>query len=149
MGTIQTRKGPNGRAAYRAMVRLRGFAHQSRTFERRTDAKDWIRRTEQLIKDGNLPSTEGDRTTLHEALKRYAREVTPTKKDSARELNRIKVWQRDPLAKRFLSRLRGADFAAHRDKRVRRQAGGGVASAGCAYWAGFAWKRSMQPGQQK
>lgn len=117
MGTMQTRKGRDGRTAYRAMVRMRGYPHQSKTFERRTDAKDWIRRTEQLIKQGDVPSVEAERTMLYEALERYAREVTPKKKGASRERDRIKAWQRDPLAKRFLSHLRGTDFATYRDKR--------------------------------
>ena len=117
MGTIQTRKGREGRSVYRAMVRMRGYPHQWKTFERKIDAKDWIRRTEQLIKDGNVPSVEAERTTLYEALERYLREVTPGKKGARREQDRIKAWQRHPLAQRFLSHLRGAEFAAYRDKR--------------------------------
>ena len=99
------------------MVRMRGHAHLSKTFARKTDAKDWIRKTEQLIEDGNVPSGEADRTTLHEALERYSREVTPKKKGAKRELDRIKVWEKHDLAHRFLSKLRGSDFAAYRDRR--------------------------------
>jgi integrase len=117
MGTIQTRKDKEGVLTYRAMVRMRGYPHQSRTFTRRTDAKDWIRKTEQLVKDDNLPSAEAGRTTLLDALDRYLREITPSKKGKKREQGRVKAWKRHPLAHRFLSQLRGADFAKHRDER--------------------------------
>jgi integrase len=54
---------------------------------------------------------------LGEALKRYLAEVTPNKKGWKREQDRIKSWTRQALAHRFLSQLRGADFAAYRDRR--------------------------------
>lgn len=114
---IQERRRQDGTIAYRAQVRVRGHEHLTETFDRKTDAQKWLEDTRARIRGGSVVTTEAERTTLEDALKRYAREVTPTKKDSARELNRVKAWQRHPLAKRFLSRLRGADFAAYRDAR--------------------------------
>ena len=60
---------------------------------------------------------EAERTTLTEALDRYAREVTPGKKGAAKELNRIKLWKARPLSARFLPAIKGADLAKHRDER--------------------------------
>jgi integrase len=114
---IQVRKNSDGTTSYRVQVRLRGHEHRTATFAKLTDAKDWRDKMRVAIKSGTAPSTEAEITTLDKALERYAREVTPTKKDSARELNRIKVWRAHPLAKRYLTRVRGADLAAFRDKR--------------------------------
>ncbi len=63
-------------------------------------------------------SKEAQRTTLREALGRYAREVSIEKKGRAQELQRIAIWQRHPLAERSLASLRGADLAAYRDERL-------------------------------
>lgn len=61
---------------------------------------------------------EAERTTLREALDRYLAEVTPTKKGQAQETSLINRWRQDPLVTRFLASLRGADFAAYRDRRI-------------------------------
>ena len=114
---IQERRRRDGTIAYRAQVRVRGHVHLTETFDRKTDAQKWLEDTRSKIRGGAVVTTEAERTTLEEALTRYAREITPRKKDSTRELNRIKAWQKDALAKRFLARLRGSDFAEYRDRR--------------------------------
>ena len=63
-------------------------------------------------------STEAARTTLKEALERYKREVTPGKKGADREGRRVTAWMNNPLALRFLTTLRGGDFAEYRDERL-------------------------------
>src|SRR5262249_49626094 len=98
-------------------IRKRGFAHVSETFSSKTRAEDWSRRTEIAIKDGHAVSTEAQHTTLGEALARYKLEETPKKKGASRELRRINAWLKHPLSFRFLSQLRGSDFAKHRDER--------------------------------
>ena len=115
--SIQERTNGDGSTSYRAQIRVRGFAHLSKTFTRKTDAKKWIEETKTAIRGGNAPSTEAQRTTLKEALERYAREVTPKKKGAKREQDRVSAWTRHPLALRYLSQLRGADFATYRDQR--------------------------------
>lgn len=59
--------------------------------------------------------SEAEATTLHDALSRYLRDVTPRKKSARRETDRILAWQARPLARRMLAALRGADFAKYRD----------------------------------
>lgn len=55
---------------------------------------------------------------LHEALQRYAEEVTPLKKGAAQELRLIRQWQGHPLAAFRLSDIRGHHLALHRDSRL-------------------------------
>jgi integrase len=117
MGSIQTRKQKDGTPSYRAQVRIRGEVPHTKTFARKTDAKDWIRRIEEGIKNGEAPNPEAGKTTLAEALGRYLREITPRKKGADRERNRILAWQRDPLSRKFLTALRGKDLAEYRDAR--------------------------------
>jgi len=114
---IQKRINGDGSIVYRAQVRVRGFPHVSETFTRKTDAKKWIEDTKTAIRGGTAVSTEAARTTLREVLKRYKREVTPRKKGADREEQRIDFWLLNPLSLRFLSALRGADFAKYRDER--------------------------------
>ena len=114
---IQTRRNGDGSTSYRAQIRVRGFPHLSKTFTRKTDARKWIEETKTAIRGGSMLSTEATRTTLKEALERYRREVTPKKKGRRREQDRVGAWIKNPLALRFLSQLRGADFAEYRDKR--------------------------------
>jgi integrase len=117
MATIEKRVNTAGETSFRAKVRLRGHAPISRTFQRKRDAEKWARDQETDIQRGGLVSTEAERTTLKEALERYLREVTPSKKGWRREQDRVNVWMRHPISHRFLSQLRGADFAKHRDDR--------------------------------
>jgi integrase len=117
MATIEKRISSTGEVSHRAKVRIRGHVPISRTFERKTDAAKWARDQETDIERGVLKSTEAERTTLGDALKRYLEEVTPNKKGWKREQDRIKAWRRHHLSHRFLTQVRGADFAAYRDRR--------------------------------
>jgi len=116
---IQERTNSDGSTTYRAQVRIRGHAPKTQSFTRRTDAKRWIEETKTAMRNGTVASTEAEHTTLKEALERYLREVTPTKKGKVREASRINVWIKHPLAVRFLSQLQrsAADFAKYRDER--------------------------------
>lgn len=119
---IQARTNGDGSTSYRAQIRMRGFAPLSKSFRRRTDARRWIERTKTTISDGNFISTEAARTTLREALQRYLNNPPKTMagkplKGWKRQQERVKVWMQNPLAVRFLSQLRGTDFATYRDQR--------------------------------
>lgn len=63
--------------------------------------------------------SEAERTTFGEALERYAREVTASKRGWETEMHRINALKRHPLAVRSMASLRGADFAKLRDDRLK------------------------------
>jgi integrase len=110
---------------YQARVRLKGFPELSNTFPTRQDAVSWANQKERELLHGfNAAAQEADRLTLFEALERYSREVTPEKKGKSQELRRIWTWQKDPLAVRPLSQIRGVDLARYRDLRQGGGAGG-------------------------
>ena len=103
---------------WRAQVRRKGQPTQNASFDTKLQAQTWARDVETKMDRGEFyDMSEAQRTTLHEALDRYYREVSTQKKHPAQELQRIKRWQAQPLAKRFLSTLRGYDFAKYRDDR--------------------------------
>ncbi len=105
-------------AYWRAEVRKRGHKPIDRTFDTRQQAQQWAERTEAEITIGAyVDRTEAERTTLHDALDRYLREVVPSKRYPDQERTRIARWQKHDLAWRTLANLRGADFAKYRDAR--------------------------------
>ena len=62
--------------------------------------------------------SDADSTTLADALDRYGREVSALKKSGKIELYRIDTLKTDKIAKLHLSRIRGADLAEYRDRRL-------------------------------
>lgn len=52
MATIQKREGRNNKPSYRAQVRIKGFAPETASFERLTDARAWASKTENDMKAG-------------------------------------------------------------------------------------------------
>lgn len=114
---IQERTASDGTVSYRAQVRMRGHEHVSKTFTRKTDAKKWIEDTRSAIRAGSMTSNVAQRTTLHAALADYLKKITPKKKGRRREEDRVKAWQHNPLAHKFLTQLRGKDFSEYRDAR--------------------------------
>ena len=52
MAAIQKRINNDGSTSYRVQIRLKGFAPESASFERLTDAKTWIQKTEAEMKAG-------------------------------------------------------------------------------------------------
>ena len=103
---------------WRAQVRRKGQPTQNASFDTKLQAQTWARDIEaRMDKSEFYDMSEAQRTTMHEALDRYYREISTKKKHPAQELQRIKRWQAQPLAKRFLSTLRGYDFAKYRDDR--------------------------------
>ena len=111
------RKLPSGK--WNVRVTRKGFPFQTKSFINRTDADRWARTIEGEMDRGVFVCrSEAEATTLAQALERYKREVTPTKKGASREADRIGVWLQSDLAKRSLASLKGADFATYRDKRL-------------------------------
>jgi integrase len=71
-----------------------------------------------MLRGSWLDTAEADSTTLAEALERYGKEVSIMKKSGKIELYRIGTLKTDKIAKLHLSRIRGADLAEYRDRRL-------------------------------
>lgn len=71
------------KGAYRWEARVnRNSVSQSRTFDTRSDAERWAAKTEQLVRQHRHGiAMEAETLTLDQALKNYADEVSPNKKD--------------------------------------------------------------------
>jgi len=97
MATIQKRK-RDGSTVYRAMVRIKGFPPQQKTFKRLTDARLWAQQTEAAIRKGefkNVVSTANSRTVA-DLIARYRKEVLPHKAPSTQraEQTYLAFWER-------------------------------------------------------
>ena len=103
---------------WRAQIRRTGHPTQDQTFDTKEQGVKWARDIESRMDRGLFfDNREAEQTTLHEALDRYYREISTLKSHPDQELQRVKQWQRHPLAKRYLATLRGTDFAKYRDQR--------------------------------
>jgi integrase len=100
-------------------VRRRGYPLACKTFTKRADAENWAATIESEMSRGLfIDRSEAERTTLKEALERYLREITPSKKGH-QEAYVVKAWLRDPLALRSLASIQSKDLADYRDDRLK------------------------------
>lgn len=75
MGHIRERPLKGGGVRYQAEVRLKGYPTLAAMFDRRTDAKIWIQKTESDIRSGRYQLySESKRHTFEEAVERYFKE---------------------------------------------------------------------------
>ena len=114
MAAIRKRPGPRGRTVYQAQIIRQGFPPQYRTFDTKGEAEAWARRVEGEMDTGRWRDrSEGDRTTLAEALDRYLLEITPRKAASTarRDQAKIRLLQSSALARTALSNLDGRDVS--------------------------------------
>jgi len=111
MAAFQRRSG-----SWRALVRRRGVV-DSGTFATKAQAQAWAtqREAEIAAAAGAGPSAKH---TLHQALERYAEEVSPAKRGGRWELIRIEALKRD-LADRPLAELTSEHLGAWRDARLK------------------------------
>lgn len=114
MATFQKRAGN-----WRAIVTRKGYPRQSRTFDTKAEAETWAATIEsEMGRRVFVDRREAEQTTLLEALDRYERQVTPTKRGQQQERSRLNTWRRSELAHRTLASIRGADLAKWRDRRL-------------------------------
>ncbi len=106
--------------SWRAIVKRKRYGQQTRTFDTKADAEVWARNIEAQIDRGAFVSrAEAESTTLREALERYRRDVTPTKRGATIERFRLDRWANHPLARRSLASVRGKDIADYISERAR------------------------------
>jgi len=113
MATINSREDQDGiTIGWQAIVRRKGHPSQTKTFRAKKDAEQWARSIESAMDKGVWRDTSvAERTTLKEALDRYAQEIIPTKKSGDREMGFLRQWQSRPIAKRFMASIEGQDVA--------------------------------------
>jgi integrase len=93
----------------------------SRTFRTKAEAVAWANMREAELTGKALPDH-----TLHDALRRYAREVAPTHKGERWEIVRCRKMEGHRIAGKRLAALTAADLSAWRDERLRDVSGASV-----------------------
>ncbi|MDQ0422263.1 integrase [Peteryoungia aggregata LMG 23059] len=108
------------RGRWQAQVRRRGMKPRCKSFDTKQEAEKWARDLEsQVDRFGAAPDTKIlESTTLGQLLERYQREISPTKRGSVQELQRIDVLRRHDLSYRTLIGLSQQDIASFRDGRL-------------------------------
>ena len=121
MATIQERITHDGKRRFRAQIRLKGFTPITATFERKTDAREWVQQTEADMKAGRyLRTAESKRHTFGEMIDRYSRQVLPCKRPGTREAQGPQLrWWKEQIGHCLLSDVTPALIAEKRDELAR------------------------------
>jgi len=116
MATFEKRK-----TGWRARVRRQGIGTIDRHFRTKSEARQWAKRIEAKYENREFRSSQSSNInmTLHTALKRYRKEVTPLKRGAVQERRRIDAWLKEPLARERLLDISGRHLAVYRDRRLR------------------------------
>jgi len=110
-----------GDLQWQVRIRRKGHKTVTRTFETEKEARGFAAEVEsQIYRNKWRGHSEAERMTLEEALLRYQQEITPTKRFSRPEHNRInRIIAYKDLSKRYLSSIRSTDIANFRDYRAK------------------------------
>lgn len=103
-------KPSNGK--WRVQVYVQGV-RDSDTFATRKEAAQWALEREAELRGAKLPDK-----TFGDAMRRYAKDVAPSRAGEHWERIRLTALARHPMAKRRLEALAGNDFADWRDERL-------------------------------
>lgn len=104
------------RVAGRWQVQVaRQGVRKSKSFENKSEAKDWAAKIEHEILRG---VREPGSAIFRDVLDRYARTVSPTKRGARWEIIRLERLKLDKLAELRMNELRPGDFADWRDRRL-------------------------------
>jgi integrase len=106
MATFIRRTTREGGVRWVAQVRMKGHAPCARTFDRKTDAKDWARALETDIRSGrNQDRGARQRHTTADLVDRYVQEILPGKPAVSALYGRHLAWWRNELGAHYLADL--------------------------------------------
>jgi integrase len=108
-----------GEGQWHVQIRKRGYPPQTKTFTKEVDARKWATIIESEMERGIFVSrTEAEATLVSDVLKRYLKEVVPTKRGQMQDKSRIKL-----LIEEFgdyrLASLTSSQIAMYRDRRLK------------------------------
>lgn len=98
---------------WRAQIHRKGCPPVPRSFDAKTYAQVWACEVERDSRS-YIDCNEAESTALKQALRRYLKEITPTKKGAKQEVDRIKVWMERLLAQYTITNIHGKDLAIYR-----------------------------------
>lgn len=113
---------------FQVKIRKKGVPSQSKTFDTRKSAERWARLIEaELDVSGFIDRRPAENTLFADILKRYAEEVSPSKRSHTLESVIINTMLRDPeLVQQKMSALTKQVVASWRDRRLKDVSGATV-----------------------
>ncbi|QLI82637.1 site-specific integrase [Chitinibacter fontanus] len=118
MANIQRRTTASGETRYQVCIRLKGFAPQTSTFDRLTDAKRWAAKIETEMREGRFfQANARPKHKVSDAIDRYQREILPNKSSSTiRDQSQQLEWWRKEIGTLHLHDLTPAVIAGCKTK---------------------------------
>jgi integrase len=117
MAFIRERETRKGEKRYMALVRLAGHAPQTKTFRRKTDAKEWAAQIEVAIRDGrDFQTREAKRHKLSDLVADYLRVVARDKPSALQKQTHLLNWWVEELRDPMLSNLTANSINNAREK---------------------------------
>ena len=107
MAEIKKRVKKNGKASYTACIRIKGYPSVSKTFELKTDAKEWANKTEAEIRENiNFPKRKAQKYTVADIIDKFIENELPKKKPKAQtEFKMVLNWYKNEIGHYYLSTL--------------------------------------------
>jgi len=134
MATIRTRQRQDGSLAYLIEVRVkrdgRIVHRESRTFDRRTQAKAWAESRERKFAKkvpAAIRSLNLTQMTLREVLEKYREDVSEVRPMGRSKTSNIRYLEKCEIAKMTACEIKSSDIIAH--VRARRRSGAGPSTA--------------------
>ncbi len=116
MASIKQRKTKDGKTRYYVQVRLQG-QDQCASFERLTDAKEWIQDTESNIRSGrHFRTAEAKKHTLGQMIDRYMENVLPLKEKCLKRQGAQLLWWKEQIGNKLLADITPSLIGELRDK---------------------------------
>ncbi|MBQ4647429.1 MAG: site-specific integrase [Candidatus Gastranaerophilales bacterium] len=118
MQDIQKRQKKNGKISYTARIRIKGYPSQTKTFDRLTDAKEWLSKTETQIKENiNFPMRKLKKLIVANLIDEFIENELPKKKEKIQKdfLNSLN-WYKNKIGKYLVSNLSTYDLVKCRDE---------------------------------
>ena len=112
--------------SWNAQVRVAGCQSFTKSFGKKSDAVRWVQELEQTLKKSPLPRVNANDVSLLDLLQKYGLEVSSQLKGSEKELYKLNLYARHPIAQNRLSNLTPLHFEHLRDERLKQVAAGTV-----------------------
>ncbi len=117
MAEIKKRQKKNGKVSYTASIRIKGYPALNATFERLSDARQWVQENEPKMKRGKrLKDVEARKHTLAELIDRYIEFELPNRKSDNQKFEMQLNWWKNKMGAYLLSDITPALLSEYRDK---------------------------------
>ena len=117
MASIQERINSRGEKSYKVQIRLNGYKPLTKTFQRKTDAREWAAQTESDMKRGRyFEMAESERHTLADLINRYIQYEVPKRKSDQNKVTMQLRWWQQEIGHLLLKNVRPSILAEMRDK---------------------------------